>query len=143
RSKNPPRVQPFCGGGAMTAPRGFDLFRVAGIRIVVDSSWLVIVLLVLWSLSAGYFPHAYPGYSAAEYWGIGAAATALFFVSVLVHELSHAVVANRAGQVVRRITLFIFGGMAHLTREPKNAATELRIAAVGPATSLVLGAVFW
>ena len=122
----------------MTAPRGFDLFRVAGIRIVVDSSWLVIVLLVLWSLSAGYFPHAYPGYSAAEYWGIGAAATALFFVSVLVHELSHAVVANRAGQVVRRITLFIFGGMAHLTHEPKNAATELRIAATAFSSACTL-----
>jgi len=127
----------------MRPHRGIDLFRIARIQIAIDYSWVVIFLLVLWSLSAGYFPRAYPGYAAGDYWGVGAVATVLFFVSVLVHELSHALVANRSGQVVRRITLFIFGGMAHLSREPKNARTELMIAAVGPLTSLLLGAVFW
>jgi Zn-dependent protease len=127
----------------MRPDRGIDLFRVAGIQIAIDYSWLVIFLLVLWSLSAGYFPRAYPGYGPGEYWAIGAAATLLFFTSVLIHELAHAVVANRSGQVVRRITLFIFGGMAHLSREPKDARTEIRIAAVGPVTSLLLAALFW
>jgi Zn-dependent protease/CBS domain-containing protein len=127
----------------MTSRRGIDVFRVAGIQIAIDYSWLVIFLLVLWSLSAGYFPRAYPGYDPTAYWGIGAAATILFFASVVVHELAHALVANRLGQPVRRITLFIFGGMAHLSREPSNPRTEIGIAAVGPATSFALAGLFW
>jgi Zn-dependent protease/CBS domain-containing protein len=127
----------------MTPSRGVDLFRIGGIRIAIDWSWTVVFFLVLWSLSVGYFPRAHPGYPPLDYWAIGATATILFFVSVLVHELSHALVANRAGQVVRRITLFIFGGVAHLTREPRDARTEIVIAAVGPLTSLALGGIFW
>ncbi len=123
--------------------KGIDLFKVAGIRIAIDYSWLVIFLLVLWSLSAGYFPHEYPGYGWTRYWAVGAVATVLFFASVLLHELSHSLVANRRGQNVRRITLFIFGGMAHLSREPSDATVELQIAAAGPVTSLVLGGIFW
>jgi Zn-dependent protease/predicted transcriptional regulator len=122
---------------------GIDLFKVAGIQIAIDFSWIVIFLLVLWSLAAGYFPAEYPGYSTGQYWGISLVATFFFFASVLIHELSHSLVANRLGQTVRRITLFIFGGMAHLSREPSNAAAELKIASVGPFTSLVLGGVFW
>ena len=94
-------------------PNGIDLFKVAGIQIAIDYSWIVIFLLVFWSLSAGYFPHEHPGYSWAQYLGVGLVATLLFFASVVTHELSHSVVANRLGQPVRRITLFIFGGMAH------------------------------
>ena len=74
---------------------------------------------------------------------MGVVATLLFFASVVTHELAHSLVANRLGQPVRRITLFIFGGMAHLSREPSNATAELKIAAVGPLTSVALGAVFW
>jgi Zn-dependent protease/predicted transcriptional regulator len=127
----------------MSPRRSIDLFKIAGIQIAVDYSWLVIFLLVLWSLSAGYFPQYYPGYRAFEYWSVGLVATLLFFASVLIHELSHSLVANRLGQQVRRITLFIFGGMAHLTREPKNGRTEFLIAVVGPLTSLALGGIFW
>ncbi len=122
---------------------GIDVFKVAGIQIAIDYSWLVIFLLVLWSLAAGYFPMEYPGHSAAQYWGISLMATLLFFASVLIHELAHSLVANHVGQNVRRITLFIFGGMAHLSREPSDAVAELKIASVGPLTSLLLGAVFW
>lgn len=129
--------------GAPRAAGGVDLFRVAGIQIAIDYSWIVIFVLVLWSLSAGYFPQRSPGYGWAAYLGVGAAATLLFFASVLTHELAHAVVANRLGQHVRRITLFIFGGMAHLSGEPKTAEAELRIAIVGPLTSFALGGLFW
>jgi Zn-dependent protease/CBS domain-containing protein len=123
--------------------RGLDLFRLAGVQIAIDYSWLIVFALVLWSLAVGYFPHVHPGHSAREYWLVGTVATVLFFASVLLHELSHATMANHLGQDVRRITLFIFGGMAHLSREPKDAATEFKIAAVGPLSSLVLGVLFW
>lgn len=124
-------------------PKGIDLFKVAGIQIAIDYSWIAIFLLVSWSLSAGYFPHEYPGYGWAQYLGVGVVATLLFFASVVTHELAHSLVANHLGQPVRRITLFIFGGMAHLSREPSNATAEMKIAAVGPLTSLALGAIFW
>ena len=123
--------------------RGIDLFRVFGVQIAIDFSWIVIFLLVLWSLSAGYFPQQHPGRGWGVYLSVGFVATMLFFASVLVHELSHAVVANRLGQEVRRITLFIFGGMAHLSGEPKTPGAEFKIAAVGPLTSLLLGVGFW
>jgi len=127
----------------MTPSRTLDLLRVGGVQVAIDWSWVLIFALVVWSLAAGYFPSEYPGYGAAGYWVIAAAAALLFFASVVIHELAHAAVANRLGQPVRRITLFIFGGMAHLTREPSEAATELQIAAVGPLTSFALAGAFW
>src|SRR5690348_4807163 len=89
-----------------------QLFKVAGVQVEIDYSWLIIFVLVLWSLSAGYFPQSYPGYTGLDYWMVGVAATLLFFASVLIHELSHAIVGNQLGERVDRITLFIFGGMA-------------------------------
>ena len=126
-----------------TAHREANLLRVFGIQVAIDYSWLVIFTLVLWSLSAGYFPGEYPGYGWVSYVAAGLVATLLFFASVLVHELSHALVANRSGDNVRRITLFIFGGMAHLSGEPRDAGTEFRIAAAGPLTSIGLGVLFY
>lgn len=123
--------------------RGIDLFRAGRIQISIDYSWFVIFFLVFVSLSAGYFPAEYPGYGWLSYALVGLAATLLFFASVLLHELSHAAVANSLGEEVRRISLFIFGGMAHLSGEPKNPTAEFKIAAVGPVTSFVLAGVFW
>jgi Zn-dependent protease/predicted transcriptional regulator len=123
--------------------RGIELFKLAGVEIAIDYSWLVIFVLVLWGLSAGYFPQQYPGFALSSYWAVGFFATVLFFASVLTHELSHAWVANRLGEKVSRITLFIFGGMAHLAGEPETPAVEFKVAGVGPLTSLVLGALFW
>jgi Zn-dependent protease/CBS domain-containing protein len=123
--------------------RGVFLFRIAGIRIHIDYSWLVIFLLVLWSLSVGYFPSAVPGGSALAYWAAGLAATLLLFASILVHELSHALVARRSGIEIPAITLFLLGGIAHMSEEPRDAATELKVGGVGPLTSFVLAAFFW
>jgi Zn-dependent protease/predicted transcriptional regulator len=123
-------------------PQEIDLFKVAGVQIAIDYSWLIIFALVLWSLSAGYFPALHPGNTYIEYWIVGLVATLLFFASIVTHELSHAVVANRLGQPIERISLFIFGGMAHLGHEPTSARDELKIAAAGPITSFVLGAFF-
>jgi Zn-dependent protease/predicted transcriptional regulator len=126
----------------MNGRRELELVTVGGIRIAVDPSWLIIFALVLWSLSAGYFPLRYPNHSAVAYWATGLMATLLFFASVLVHELSHSLVAKRLGHDVKRITLFIFGGMAHLSGEPRTPGEEARIAAVGPLTSIGLGVLF-
>src|SRR5580700_2798723 len=103
-----------------------DLFKVSGVQIAIDFSWIIIFLLVLWSLSAGYFPELHPGYPRTEYWMVGLAATLLFFASIIIHELSHAMVANQLGQPIDRISLFIFGGMAHLGHEPTNPRDEIR-----------------
>jgi Zn-dependent protease/CBS domain-containing protein len=121
---------------------GFDVFRVGGIQVAIDPSWLVVFFLVLWSLSAGYFPAQFPGRTWTAYIAVGFVSTLLFFASVLVHELSHAFVGNSLGEEVRRITLFIFGGMAHLSGEPRSPGAEFKIAAVGPATSIGLGLLF-
>ena len=120
-----------------------ELFKVAGVQVEIDYSWIVIAMLVWWSLSAGYFPRTYPGHAFTSYWIVGAIGTVLFFASVLGHELSHAALGNRLGENVSRITLFIFGGMAHLSGEPKTAGDEFKIAAIGPVSSVVIAAIFW
>jgi Zn-dependent protease/predicted transcriptional regulator len=120
-----------------------ELFKVAGIQVAIDYSWLVIFALILWSLASGYFPGQYPGYSTGLYWLVGLVASILFFGSVLAHELCHAAMGNRLGEGVHRITLFIFGGMAELEHEPRSGMDELKIAAVGPLSSLVMAAIFW
>ena len=112
-------------------------------QVEIDYSWIVIAILVWWSLSAGYFPRQYPNHAFTSYWIVGAIGTLLFFASVLGHELSHAALGNRLGENVTRITLFIFGGMAHLSSEPKTAGDEFKIAAIGPVSSLVIAAIFW
>jgi Zn-dependent protease/CBS domain-containing protein len=128
---------------ANPASGGITLFRVAGIRISLDISWFIIFALVLIALSAGYFPRNFPGQEPQTYWIAGFVTTLLFFASVLIHELSHSLVAIRAGLEIPEITLFIFGGVSRLSQEPKDPVTELRIALVGPLSSFVLAAVFW
>jgi Zn-dependent protease len=113
--------------------------RVAGIRIVIDPTWLFAFALVVWSLATGYFPAATPPIAGAAAWALGAVAAVLLFVSVLIHELSHALLARRSGIAVPRIRLFLFGGVSEMASEPRDPAAELRIAAAGPLTSIVLG----
>jgi len=114
-------------------------FRVAtifGIDIEIHPSWLLIIAFLSYSLSEGLFPNQFEGWSTAEYWIVGVTAALLLFVTVLIHELSHALVAKRRGLEVPRITLFIFGGVSHLARQPATAGEEFQIAAAGPITSL-------
>lgn len=116
--------------------------RILGIQIRIDTSWAIIFALVLATLSGSYFPEAYPGLSVPLYWLLGIVCTLLFFASVLAHELSHSVVAIRQGEQVPSITLFLFGGVAQISREPDEPKKEFLMALVGPLTSMVIGAVF-
>ncbi len=116
--------------------------RIAGIPISLDYSWFLIFFLLTWSLGASYFPSQFPGWASWEYWTIGALATVLLFVSVLLHELGHATAARHYHIPVREITLFIFGGVAQIQEEPKSAWSEFWIALAGPVVSLALGLLF-
>lgn len=118
------------------------LGRILGIPVGLHASWFLIFILVTWSLASGYFPAEYPSLPRATHWLLGALTSVLFFGSVLLHELGHSVVALRNGIAVRGITLFIFGGVAQIDREPETAGAEFRIAIAGPATSLALAALF-
>ncbi len=117
--------------------------RIAGIDIGVHSSWLLAFFLIAWSLAVGIFPSSYRGWSQAAYWLAGILAALLLFVSVLLHELAHSLVAKARGMSVSSITLFIFGGVSNLGSEPGKPLTEFAMAVVGPLTSLVLGVIFW
>ncbi len=130
-SRREPRRGPRLGG--------IPLGRMFGIRLIADWSLLIIFVLVMVSLGAGVFPDWHPDWGPALVWGMAFAASVLFFLSILLHELSHALVGRAFGIPVRRITLFIFGGMAHLESEPPSPWSELLMAAAGPLTSIAIG----
>ena len=119
------------------------LGRIAGIPVGVNWSVLFIVALVVWELSALVLPAYVAGRPTAEYWVVGSVATVLLFSSLLLHETSHAVVAKREGVGVRRITLWLFGGVSELEGEALSPGADFRIAVVGPLTSFALGGMFW
>jgi len=120
-----------------------QIARVIGIPIYLHFSWLIIFGLIVWTLSTGYFPAQYPDLPASSYWAKGLVASLLFFLSILLHELAHALVALRHGLRTRSITLFIFGGVAQLDRDPKDGRAEFWMAAAGPVASLVLAGLFY
>ncbi|MDQ3761271.1 MAG: site-2 protease family protein [Actinomycetota bacterium] len=121
----------------------FHLGRIAGIRVGVHWSVLVIFALIAWGLAASRFPAAYPQYSTGAYVAAAVLTAVVFFASLLAHELSHALVARRNGLHAEDITLWLFGGVARLSGEARNPGAELRIAGVGPLLSLLLGAAFF
>jgi Zn-dependent protease/CBS domain-containing protein len=122
-------------------PHGVRLGRVAGIDVVADRSWALIFLLVTWNLTEVFLrSHASWGFGASS--GLAVVAALLFFGSILVHELAHALVARRLGIPVRSITLFLFGGVSNIEREPPSPAAEFWMAIVGPVTSFALGGIF-
>jgi Zn-dependent protease/predicted transcriptional regulator len=118
------------------------LGRIAGVMVGVNWSVLIIFVLIAWGLAAGRFPAAYPGNPAWLYLAAGIVAALVFFLGLLAHEISHAIVAKRNGLSVQDITLWLFGGVAQLRGEVSNPGAELRIAGVGPLVSLVVGLVF-
>lgn len=120
----------------------FTLGRFAGIRVGVNWSWLVVFALIVWTLSQSIFPRMNGGLSDATYLGMAIAAALLFFVSLLMHEFGHALVARREGMEIEGITLWLFGGVARFKGMFPSAGAEFRIAIAGPLVSLALGALF-
>ncbi|WP_299784164.1 site-2 protease family protein [uncultured Roseobacter sp.] len=119
------------------------LFSINGFDIKLDPSWLLIAALITWSLSQGYFPAILPHQSTGTYLAMALIAMLCFFVSLLLHELAHSVVARRLGVPIKGITLFLFGGVAELEAEPRSARVEFWVALAGPVMSLVLALGFW
>ncbi|MGF1614978.1 MAG: site-2 protease family protein [Gammaproteobacteria bacterium] len=121
---------------------GFHIGRVAGIDVRVDWSLFIIFFLITLSLAGGVFPSWHPQWSPGLAWLTALGASLLFFASVFLHELSHALVGRAQGIEIKRITLFIFGGMAEMQHEPHTWRAELWMSLVGPLVSLVLGVMF-
>jgi Zn-dependent protease/CBS domain-containing protein len=118
--------------------KGVQLFKLFGFAVRVDVSWIVIALLVTWSLARGFFPERYETLDPATYWRMGMAGALGLFISIVIHELFHALMARRYGLPMKGITLFIFGGVAEMTDEPPSARAEFMIAIVGPLASVAI-----
>jgi Zn-dependent protease/predicted transcriptional regulator len=119
--------------------RPVSLFKVFGFEIKVDISWLFLAALITWSLASGLFPEYYKDLPPAAYWWMGAAGTVGLFLSIIVHELVHSLVARYYGISMKGITLFIFGGVAQMEDEPPNPKAEFMMAVVGPLSSFLIG----
>ncbi len=120
-----------------------ELIKIFNIPIKLDLSWFIIVAFIAWTLASGYFPAKYPELDKSIYWIMGLFSALLLFVSVLLHELSHSLVARKYNIPIKGITLFIFGGVAEMTEEPPNAISEIKMAAAGPICSGILALLFF
>jgi Zn-dependent protease/CBS domain-containing protein len=120
---------------------GFRIGKIFNINIIIDWSWLLIFGLVSWSLASS-FGQMHPTWTPLMQWGMAILAALLFFLSVLAHELSHSLVAQAQGVPVRNITLFMFGGVSNIQKEPASPINEFLVAIVGPLTSFILGGAF-
>ncbi len=119
------------------------LIQVRGIPISLDPSWFLVFALITWILAVNYFPAEFGQWSVLQFWVVAAITSLLFFLSVLLHELGHSIVAQQYKLPVKSITLYIFGGVSEITAEPTTPLPEFVIAFVGPFTSLVLAAFFY
>src|SRR3954468_3173014 len=105
-------------------PGSLRIGSIAGINLYVHVSWLIILVLLSWSLATGWFATLYPGWSPLTYWGVRILGALFLFVSVLLHELSHSLVARARGLPVNSIVLFIFGGVSNIEQEPRRPGVE-------------------
>lgn len=118
--------------------RRIKLFEISDIPIFVDLSWFLVVVLISWSLATSVFPSYYESESNSTYWAMGFAGAIGLFASILAHELGHSVVARSFLVPIRGITLFIFGGVAEMAKEPPSAKAEFWVAIAGPVVSLLI-----
>lgn len=125
----------------MSRATGFRIAKILGIPIYLDASWLLIFGLITYELAMN-FRQLHPQWTPPEHWTLGILTSLLFFGSVLFHELAHSVVALHYKIPVHSITLFIFGGLARIGREPSKPIQEFNIAVAGPLASFFLAGVF-
>jgi Zn-dependent protease len=118
------------------------LFKLLGFEVRVDLSWIIIAVLIVWSLAQGVFPQYFPNLQARTYWIMGALGALGLFASIIFHEMCHSLVARRFGLPMHGITLFIFGGVAEMTEEPPSPKAEFFMAIAGPIASILVGALF-
>lgn len=123
--------------------RSYHLFTLLGFRIGLDISWFLLAALIIWSLASGYFPAEIPGLERSTYIWMGVLGALGLFASLIFHELAHAVVARRNNLKISGITLFVFGGVAHMEEEPQTARVEFLMAIAGPIASAVLAIGFF
>jgi Zn-dependent protease/CBS domain-containing protein len=116
------------------------LGKIFGIPIFINYTWLIIFAFITIVLSVNYFPRDENNWSQLTYWALGISTSILFFVSLLIHELAHSYVCAKKGIPVKSITLFIFGGVAHLSKEAEKPTSELMMAVAGPLASVALSA---
>jgi Zn-dependent protease/CBS domain-containing protein len=119
------------------------LFKLFGFEVRLDMSWIIIAILITWSLGSGFFPYRYPGFSKLSYWLMGAVGAVGLFFSIVFHELCHSLVARGYGIPMKGITLFIFGGVAEMGDEPPSPKIEFQMSVVGPLSSIAIGLVFY
>lgn len=121
----------------------FKLFKLFGFEVRLDASWIIIAILIAWSLSTGLFPFQYKSLSTRTYWLMGVIGAIGLFLSIIAHEFTHSLVARKYGMPMRGITLFIFGGVAEMENEPPSAKAEFWIAVVGPLSSIAIAVIFY
>jgi Zn-dependent protease/CBS domain-containing protein len=119
------------------------LFNLFGFEVKIDLSWTIIVVLIVWSLSLGVFPRMYKDLPSRTYWIMGVAGAVGLFLSIIVHEFCHSLVARREGMTMKGITLFIFGGVAEMGEEPPSPRAEFLMSAAGPIASILIAGVFY
>jgi Zn-dependent protease len=119
------------------------LFNLFGFKVNFDISWIILAVLVTWSLASGLFPHYYPKMTDSLYWKMAILGTLGLFASLIFHEFCHSIVARKFGMPMKGITLFIFGGVAEMDEEPPGPKAEFLMAAAGPASSILLAAVVY
>ena len=117
------------------------LFRLLGITFQIDLAWMLVFALMAFSLAAQ-FSKEYPNWSVAHYWIVGIVTCLLFFVSIILHELAHCLVARAAGLPVQSITLFILGGVSHIGKEAQRPGIEFLVSVAGPLASVAISASF-
>jgi Zn-dependent protease/CBS domain-containing protein len=119
--------------------KGITLVKLFGFEVKIDLSWLILGFLIVWTLAQGLFPSTYKGLPTRTYWLMGVAAAFGLLFSIVFHELWHSLIARRFGLPMRGITLFIFGGVAEMTDEPRSPKVEFLMAVAGPISSIVIG----
>ena len=124
---------------------GWRIFTLMGIPVFVSPGVFLIILVIGLSLAGDFFPEKYSssGYGSAVFIAMGAAGAVFFFISILIHEIAHCILARFNNVPVRRISMFILGGMSEMAHEPRTAGSEFAIALAGPAASLALGGALW